>query len=52
MVAGGRGVTPGELPQQRAVNQSDLGRTGTHLVTATRQHWPRRGATEAAGGGG
>lgn len=35
-----RGVegSSGDLPQQHAVNQSDLGRTGTHLVTAPRQH--------------
>lgn len=30
---GGRGSS-GDLPQRHAVNQSDLGRTGTHLVTA------------------
>lgn len=26
--------SPGDLPQQHAVNQSDLDRTGTHLVAA------------------
>lgn len=30
---GGRGSS-GDLPQRCAVNQSDLDRTGTHLVTA------------------
>lgn len=28
------GGSSGDLPQQHAVNQSDLDRTGTHLVTA------------------
>lgn len=28
------GGSSGDLPQRHAVNQSDLGRTGTHLVTA------------------
>lgn len=29
-----RGVFSGDLPQQHAVNQSDLDWTGTHLVAA------------------
>lgn len=28
------GASSGDLPRQHAVNQSDLDRTGTHLVTA------------------
>lgn len=47
---GGAGGTSGDLPQQRAVNQSDLGRTGTHLVTAPRQHLPWRGTMEGGVG--
>lgn len=47
---GGGGGTSGDLPQQRAVNQSDLGRTGTHLVTAPRQHLPWRGTMEGGVG--
>lgn len=46
------GGTSGDLPQQRAVNQSDLGRTGTHLVTAPRQHSPRQETTVVEGRGG
>lgn len=42
---GGRGSS-GDLPQRHAVNQSDLGRTGTHLVTA-----PANTATAARGKG-
>lgn len=42
---GGRGSS-GDLPQRHAVNQSDLGRTGTHLVTA-----PANTATAAQGEG-
>lgn len=30
----GGGGSSGDLPQQHTVNQSDLDRTGTHLVTA------------------
>lgn len=43
MVLGGVGGSSGDLPQQHAVNQSDLDRTGTHLVAAP--------ANTATGGG-
>lgn len=40
------GGSSGDVPRRHAVNQSDLGRTGTHLVTA-----PANTATAAQGKG-